>query len=65
MTQQRARRRAGDEDRGASATEYAFLVAGIAALIAGMIFLLGPKVADLFHHTCEQMNQVSSQGACQ
>ncbi|WGL53804.1 Flp family type IVb pilin [Nocardioides sp. BP30] len=59
MTEQRQR-----TDRGASAAEYALLAAGIAALIAGIVFLLGPHVSDLFGNTCDKVAGATHQGAC-
>jgi pilus assembly protein Flp/PilA len=37
------------DDRGATAVEYALLIAGIAALIATAVFLLGPVIANVFN----------------
>ena len=51
-----ARRR--DED-GASAVEYGLLVAGIAALIVAIVFLLGGVIKSAFSKTC---GTVSSKG---
>jgi len=39
-------------DEGASAVEYGLLVAAIAALIVGVVFLLGGKVSSAFADTC-------------
>jgi len=39
-------------DEGASAVEYGLLVAAIAALIVGVVFLLGGKVSSTFAETC-------------
>ena len=39
-------------DEGASAVEYGLLVAAIAALIVGVVFLLGGKVSSTFAKTC-------------
>jgi pilus assembly protein Flp/PilA len=36
------------DDRGATAVEYALLIAGIAALIATAVFLLGPAISTVF-----------------
>ena len=38
-------------DEGASAVEYGLLVAAIAAVIVGVVFLLGGKVSSAFNHT--------------
>jgi pilus assembly protein Flp/PilA len=40
-----------DED-GASAVEYGLLVAGIAAVIVAIVFLLGGQVKNAFQTTC-------------
>ena len=41
------------DERGASAVEYGLLVAGIAAVIVAVVFLLGGKIKDAFHDTCD------------
>jgi pilus assembly protein Flp/PilA len=38
-------------DEGASAVEYGLLVAAIAAVIVGVVFLLGGKVSSTFNQT--------------
>jgi pilus assembly protein Flp/PilA len=38
-------------DEGASAVEYGLLVAAIAAIIVGVVFLLGGKVSSAFNRT--------------
>jgi pilus assembly protein Flp/PilA len=38
-------------DEGASAVEYGLLVAAIAAVIVGVVFLLGGKVSSAFSKT--------------
>jgi pilus assembly protein Flp/PilA len=43
-------------DRGASAAEYAMLIAAIAAIIAVVVFALGNTVLDMFNDTCQQIN---------
>ncbi len=48
-----------DED-GASAVEYGLLVAGIAALIVAIVFLLGGVIKSAFSKTC---GTVSSKGS--
>ena len=45
---------------GASAVEYGLLVAGIAALIMTVVFLLGGTIKDTFSRTC---GVVSSKGS--
>ena len=39
------------DERGASAVEYGLLVAGIAALVVGAVFLLGDTVTGSFTDT--------------
>jgi pilus assembly protein Flp/PilA len=48
-----------DHDRGASAVEYGLMVAAIAAVIVGAVFILGNTVKDKFTQT----NTCISQGA--
>ena len=46
------------DERGASAVEYGLLVAGIAAVILAMVFVLGQGVLnDLFTETCTSIGQ--------
>ena len=52
-------------DDGASAVEYALLIAGIAGLIAGIVFLFGPHVRDdLFGNTCNSISNQTGDAAC-
>lgn len=51
--------RAPDE-RGASAVEYALLVAGIAAVLVLVIVLLGDNVRDLFTDTCDAFDTTAA-----
>jgi pilus assembly protein Flp/PilA len=44
---------------GASAVEYGLLIAGVAGLVVGIIFLLGGTVLDLFEGTCGAVNSGS------
>ncbi len=48
-------RRTLRRDEGASAVEYGLLVAAIAAVIVGVVFLLGGKVKDAFTKTNDCM----------
>ena len=41
------------EERGASAVEYGLLVAGIAAVIVAIVFLLGGQITGAFDKTCD------------
>jgi len=40
-----------DEERGASAVEYGLLIAGIAAVIVAVVFLLGDNIEQAFTTT--------------
>ena len=51
-----------DVERGASATEYGLLVAGIAALIVAAILLFGGSVRGLFTDTCETVSAGTTAG---
>jgi pilus assembly protein Flp/PilA len=44
-----------DNDRGASAVEYGLLVAGIAAVIVTVVFLLGGTIRNKFQNTCDSI----------
>ena len=39
------------DERGASAVEYGLLVAGIAAVIVGIVFILGKNLSGAFQKT--------------
>jgi pilus assembly protein Flp/PilA len=41
------------DERGASAVEYGLLIAGIAALIVGIVFAFGGRIANIFDDTCK------------
>jgi pilus assembly protein Flp/PilA len=43
-----AKTRSERDQRGASAVEYGLLIAGIAALVAAVVFVLGAAIAQLF-----------------
>jgi pilus assembly protein Flp/PilA len=43
-----AKHRSDRDERGASAVEYGLLIAGIAALVAVVVFALGGAIAGLF-----------------
>jgi pilus assembly protein Flp/PilA len=47
------------EDRGASAVEYGLMVAAIAAMIVGTVFVLGNMVKTQFQHTANCIAQNS------
>jgi len=40
-----------EDQKGASAVEYGLLVAGIAALIVGAVFLFGGMISNIFGNT--------------
>jgi pilus assembly protein Flp/PilA len=44
------------EERGASAVEYGLLIAGIAALIAVVVFAFSGTITGLFNDTCTSVN---------
>ena len=52
------------DESGASAVEYALLIAGIAALVVAVVFLLGDQVGGLFSDTCDQVASAVSGGNC-
>ena len=44
------------DERGASAVEYGLMVAGIAAVIVGAVFLFGQGIfTELFQETCDSI----------
>jgi pilus assembly protein Flp/PilA len=43
------------QDRGASAVEYGLLVAGIAAVLVTVVFLLGGTIKNKFQNTCDSI----------
>jgi pilus assembly protein Flp/PilA len=43
------------DEEGASAVEYGLLVAGIAALVVGIVFLFGGVITEVFTGTCEKV----------
>ena len=48
------------DERGASAVEYGLLVAGIAAVIVGIVFLLGGTLSGVFNTTNESISPAAS-----
>lgn len=55
-------RHARRRDDGASAVEYAILVAGIAAVLILLVFTLGGFVKESFQGTCDQIDAAVSVG---
>lgn len=51
-------------ERGASAVEYALLLAGIAALIIVVVFAFGPVLQDMFGDTCDKYADKQGQPSC-
>lgn len=51
-------------DSGASAVEYGLLIAAVAAVIAGVVFLLGAKVKAAFSQTCTSISSTSTTSTC-
>ena len=51
-------------ESGASAVEYGLLIAGIAALIAVVVFAFGGGATGLFHGSCTTIIEQTSAGSC-
>ena len=51
-------------DRGASAVEYALLVAAVAAVLIVAIFAFQSTVAGSFKKSCNQIASGTNQGSC-
>jgi Flp pilus assembly pilin Flp len=51
-------------EHGASAVEYCLVLAGIAAMVAIIIFTLGPVAAGPWSGACNSINVVAPEGAC-
>ena len=47
------------EDSGATAVEYAIMAAAIAAVITGVVILIGGKTKDSFTNADTRMNQIT------
>ncbi|MGJ7441415.1 Flp family type IVb pilin [Aquipuribacter sp. MA13-6] len=58
----RLRRVISSGDSGASAVEYGLLVAGIAALIVGIVFVFGTFVTGIFEETCTEIGSAAREG---
>jgi len=52
-----------DDERGASAVEYGLLIAGIAALIVAVVFVLGDNILLAFQETCNEVGGEVSGGS--
>ena len=55
ITPDQASVRPNHNESGASAVEYGLLIAGIAALIALVVYALGVEVGSLFQSTCDSL----------
>jgi pilus assembly protein Flp/PilA len=52
-------------ERGASAVEYGLLIAGIAAIIAIVVYAFGDTIGDVFFQdTCQQLVSNRGDGDC-
>lgn len=51
------------DERGASAVEYGLLIAGIAALIAVVVFAFSDTITGLFDSTCASIERTAG-GTC-
>jgi pilus assembly protein Flp/PilA len=51
-------------DDGASAVEYGLLVALIAVVIAGTVFILGQALNNRFNHACDSVSGQSQGAPC-
>jgi pilus assembly protein Flp/PilA len=51
-------------ERGASAVEYGLLIAGIAALIALVVYAFGGVVQNIFNDTCDNVGTHAGAGSC-
>ena len=49
-------RLANMDERGASAVEYGLLVAGISAVIVGIVFILGKQLSGAFKTTSDSIS---------
>ena len=55
----------GDRENGASAVEYALLLAGIAGILAIVIYALGGQTGPMFGDTCDSINtEMSGSATC-
>ena len=52
-------------ERGASAVEYGLLIAGVAAVIAVIVFAFGDSIGDVFFEdTCQELVAGRGSGDC-
>ena len=43
------------DEQGPTAVEYAFMIAGVAAIILGIVFVFGAQVKNLFLNTTDKL----------
>jgi pilus assembly protein Flp/PilA len=51
-------------DSGASTVEYGLILAGVAAMVAIIVFTLGPVAAAPWSSACNSINVVAAGGNC-
>ncbi len=49
------------EESGQGMVEYGLIIAGIAIVVMGAIFLLGPKISNMFTQATNQIDTVVSE----
>jgi pilus assembly protein Flp/PilA len=54
----------GQAETGASAVEYGLLIAGIAAMIAAVVFVFGGGSTGMFQDSCKTILADHSVGSC-
>jgi len=52
------------DERGASAVEYGLLIAGVAALIVGVVFIFGHNLTEIFDSTCDKVTGGDGTATC-
>ena len=60
----RIKSRLEQSDRGASAVEYALIVGLIAAVLGGVIFVLGSRVDWMFDRACDNVSAGAGVNEC-
>ena len=51
-------------DRGATAVEYALIIAGVAAVLAVAVFALEGVLTEMFTTTCEEIQSADDAATC-
>jgi pilus assembly protein Flp/PilA len=52
-----------EEESGQGMVEYGLIIAGIAVVVMGAIFLLGPKISSLFTQVSDKLPAASAAAA--